>query len=157
MYSFLMHWQINMMLVRHTFRYVDVCKLPTVHHSLQRASVQWCWTSRWLCGHGGAVERACVWPDCPARSGKTVLIVEAFPRLRGLCLAINKSLWITGSQYSCVRVWAGQWNDCSSGGLSTHKNAVWWDCRLGERRGGGQVLIFQKADKKTHLKNPHGI
>lgn len=60
--------------------------------------------------------------------------------LRSLCLAINKSLWITGkagSQCSCVHVWAGQRNDWSSGGLRARKNAVRWDCRLGVREGRG--------------------
>ena len=73
-------------------------------------------------------------------SGEIVLMAAAFPGLRSLCLAINKSLWITGeagSQCSCVRVWAGQWNDWSSGGLRARKNAVWWDCRLGGRGGEG--------------------
>lgn len=36
-----------------------------------------------------------------------------------------------------MRVWAGQHSDWSSGGLSTRKNAVWWDCRLERREGGG--------------------
>lgn len=69
-----------------------------------------------------------VWPNSPVRSGEIVLMAAAFSGLRSLCLAINKSLWITGeagSQCSCVRVWAGQWNDWSSGGLSARKNAVW--------------------------------
>lgn len=55
-------------------------------------------------------------------------MAAAFSGLRSLCLAINKSLWITGeagSECSCMRVWAGQWNDWSLGGLSTQKNAVW--------------------------------
>lgn len=75
----------------------------------------------------------------------------AFPGLRSLCLAINKSLWINGeagSQYSCVRVWAGQWNDWSTSGLSTRKNAVWWDCRLGAREGQRTGADFQSGDKR---------
>lgn len=89
-----------------------------------------------------------------------VLMAAAFPGLRSLCLAINKSLWITGeagSQYSCVRVWAGQRNDWSSGGLRARKNAVWWDCRLGGREGGGREgdrcwLHRGEKKKKNHQK-----
>lgn len=97
-----------------------------------------------------------VWPNSSVCSGEIVLMAAAFPGLRSLCLAINKSLWITGeagSQCSCVRVWAGQWNDWSSGGLRARKNAVWWDCRLGGRggegRGGGQVLTAWRETKDT--------
>lgn len=93
----------------------------------------------------------CVCPDTSVRSGKTVLMVAAFLGLRSLCPAINKSPWITGeagSQYSCVRVWAGQWNDWSSGGLSARKNAVWWDCRLGGREGKGTGADSTEGNKR---------
>lgn len=96
-----------------------------------------------------------VWPNSSVCSGKIVLMAAAFSGLKSLCLAINKSLWITGeagSQYSCVRVWAGQWNDWSSGGLRARKNAVWWDCRLGGWEGGrgvGQVLTTWRETKGT--------
>lgn len=114
----------------------------------------------WAASHGLCGERPpktfYVWPNSSGCSGEIVLMAAAFPGLRSLCLAINKSLWITGeagSQCSCVHVWAGQWNDWSSGGLRARKNAVWWDCRLGGRggegRGGGQVLTAWRETKDT--------
>lgn len=86
-------------------------------------------------------------------------MAAAFSGLRTLCLAINKSLWISGeagTQYSCVRVWAGHWNDWSSGGLRARKNAVWWDCRLGGREGSGTGADYVQGNKR-HTSLSSGI
>lgn len=86
-------------------------------------------------------------------SDKIALMAATFSGLRSLCLALNKGFWITGetcSQYSCVRVGAGQWNDWSSGGLSARKNAVWWDFRLRGREGKGTGA--EGGKQKTHFR-----
>lgn len=78
---------------------------------------------------------------------------QHFQYLGSLCLAINKSPRITGeagSEYSCMRVWAGQKNDWSSGGLSTRKNVVWWDCRLGGRWEGDRCWFHVWGNPQAH-------